>query len=238
MSRFVVIGAGGLGGPVLYALAAAGGELVFVDDDRVALSNLQRQIQFTTADVGRPKVEVMADELVRRGVARQRITARQERLTAANAARVFAGAQVVVDGSDNLPTKFAINDAAMTAGVPFVIAGVLRYTGQVLSVVPGRSGCYRCFFEGPPADDDGADSCAQAGVLGAAVAVIAGHAAQHALALAAGDFSRAGTLYTFADLAASALPRQVRFQPRPGCTACASLSSQSVVQSVVVEAPQ
>ncbi len=222
MSQFVVIGAGGLGGPLLYALAAAGAErVVIVDDDAVELSNLQRQVQFRTADVGRPKVEVMADELVRRGYPAARIDAVRSRLTADTAPSLLAGADVVLDGSDNFPTKFAINDACCALGVPFVIAGVLRYQGQVLAVAPGASGCYRCVFEAPPPDDDGADSCATAGVLGATVAVVAGHQARAALALAAGDTSVAGTLLVFDDIATAAIPRAVQFRPRPDCAACA-----------------
>jgi adenylyltransferase/sulfurtransferase len=150
-ARVAVVGAGGLGGPALYALAAAGvGELVVWDDDVVDLSNLQRQVQFTTADVGRAKVTAVADELVRRGYPRTRVVTRRARFDAGAAAELCAGATVVIDGSDNFATKFAVNDACVGAGVPFAIGAVLRYAGQVLGVVPGRSGCYRCLFEAPP----------------------------------------------------------------------------------------
>ncbi len=223
MSRFTLIGAGGLGGPIAYALAAAGADgLTLIDDDEVDLSNLQRQVQFTTPDVGRPKVDALADELVRRGYPRERIRAIAARFTLDGAPALLHDPAVVIDGSDNFPTKFAVNDASVAAGVPFVIGGVLRYSGQVLGGVPGETGCYRCVFETPPPDDGGADSCAFAGVLGASVAVIAGHVARVALALAGGDLSAAGQLLVFDDLAASATPRLVRFRRRPGCHACDS----------------
>ena len=235
MSRFVIIGAGGLGGPIAYALAARDARRITVyDDDRVELSNLQRQVQFTTADLGVAKAAALATELVRRGYPRDRVHGVDRRFTPEAAAELIADADVVIDGSDNFPTKFAINDACVAAGVPFVIGGVLRYSGQVLAVVPGRSGCYRCVFEAPPADDDGADSCANAGVLGATVAVIAGHAARAAFALAAGDHSVAGELAVFDDIAAGGAPRRVRFRQRAGCTACRAAAA---TPAAGVEAP-
>lgn len=225
-SHFAVIGAGGLGGPILYALAAAGaGRLTVVDDDVVELSNLQRQIQFTTADLGRAKVDAMADELARRGYPRDRVRTVRARFTADTAADALAGATVAIDGSDNLATKFAVNDAACAGGVPVVIGGVLRYTGQALAAVPGATGCYRCLFEAPPADDDAdadAATCANAGVLGAAVAVVAGQCAELALELAAGDARRASAIYVFEDLARGAEPRRIEFRRRADCAACSS----------------
>ena len=232
MSRIVVIGAGGLGGPIAYALAGAGVEsIVIVDDDVVELSNLQRQVQFTTADIGRRKADALAAELVRRGAAADRIEAVHARFDAGTAASLLRGASVVVDGSDNFATKFAVNDACVAAGVPFVVASVLRYTGQIVAVVPGATGCYRCLFEAPPPDDD-SDNCSFAGVLGASVAVIAGHVARLALALAAGDISAAGELIVFDDLAASALARRVNFRRRPGCLACDSRVRAAAVEAL------
>jgi len=234
MSRFAIIGAGGLGGPIAYALAAAGAERITVcDDDTVELSNLQRQIQFTTRDLGAAKAQTLADELVRRGYARDRIRVINERFTPESAPAVLRGATVAIDGSDNFLTKFAVNDACCAAGMAFVIGGVLRYSGQVLAAIPGTTGCYRCVFEAPPPDDS-ADSCATAGVLGATVAVIAGHSARAALSLAAGDSTPAGRLLVFDDIAASAEPRPVQFRPRAGCTACTSPSTVAVTP---LEAP-
>lgn len=214
-ARFAIIGAGGLGGPVAYALAAAGAEsLTLCDPDRVELSNLQRQVQYSTADIGRLKVEALAGELLRRGYPRTRIRIVAARFDADTADQVLDGAGVVIDGTDDLVTKFATNDAACALGVGAVIGGVLRYSGQVLAFLPGENGCYRCLFETPPEQD--AHSCAEAGVLGAAVAVIGGVMARAALALP----RSAGQLLVFDDLTRSPAPRRVRYNPRPGCSAC------------------
>ncbi|HYU14794.1 MAG TPA: ThiF family adenylyltransferase, partial [Candidatus Acidoferrum sp.] len=159
-TSFALIGAGGLGGPVAYALAAAGaGRIVVCDDDRVELSNLQRQIQFTTADIGRRKVDALAGELVRRGYPAARIRALAVRFAADTAAEVLDGVDVLVEGSDDPATKFAANDEAMARALPFAVGGVERYGGQVLTALPGRTGCYRCLFEAPP-EPDAAPSCA------------------------------------------------------------------------------
>jgi molybdopterin-synthase adenylyltransferase len=223
---FAVVGAGGLGGPVAYALAAAGaGRLVLVDHDRVELSNLQRQVQFTTADIGRDKAAALAGELVRRGYPADRLRPLALRFTRSSAASVLDGVDVLVEGSDDPDTKFAANDEAVSRALPFAVGGVERYGGQVLAAVPGRSGCYRCLFEEPPAPDQ-APSCADAGVLGAAVAVIGGLLARAALDLASGED---GQLLVVDDVARST-PRRVRYNPRVGCPACGSMSRRSAAQ--------
>ena len=216
-SSVTLVGAGGLGGPIAYALAAAGaGAITVCDPDRVELSNLQRQVQFTTADLGRLKVEALAGELARRGY--DRVRALPIAFDAGTAAELLAGADVVVDGSDSPETKFAVNDRALAAGTPAVIASALRYGGNVFAGAPGAA-CYRCLFEEPPSD---APSCADAGVLGAAVAVVGGAAARAAVALAAGDRTGAGTITVWDDVRTSAPPRRVAFRARPGCPACAA----------------
>jgi len=215
---FALVGAGGLGGPVAYALAAAGARrLVVCDHDRVDLSNLQRQIQFTTADVGRAKVEALSDELVRRGYPAARLRPLALRFTRETAGDLLDGVDVLIEGSDDPETKFAANDEAMARALPFAVGGVERYGGHVVSAVPGASGCYRCLFEEPP---DHAPSCADAGVLGAAVAAIGGLLARAALALAAG--ATGGELVVVDDVGARSTPRRVRYNPRLGCPACAS----------------
>jgi len=228
---FAIIGAGGLGGPIAYCLAAAdAGRLIVCDDDVVQISNLQRQVQFCTADIGRKKVDALADELARRGYPASHLRVVDDRFTVENAAAVIADADVLIDASDNFTTKFAVNDVAVAAGLPCVIAAVLRYGGQVLPFRPGETGCYRCLFEAPP-DGHEVRSCADAGVLGAAVAVIGGLAARAALALAEPSTRRSaeddtpacGELYVCDDLREPMEPRRVRFHPRAGCTACATL---------------
>jgi molybdopterin-synthase adenylyltransferase len=215
---FLVVGAGGLGGPLCYAAAAAGAGLVVVDPDVVELSNLQRQIQFTTADLGRPKVDALGDELLRRGHLRDRYRGIRGRFDAGSAASLLAelgpGPRVLVEGSDDLPTKFAASDAAVAHRVLAVIGGVLRDRGQVLGFAPGEA-CYRCLFEAPP---DQAPTCADAGVLGAAVAVIAGAMARAALALAAGR--PGGGLAVWDAISRQTGPRQVRYNRRHDCPAC------------------
>ncbi|HUH01087.1 MAG TPA: ThiF family adenylyltransferase [Kofleriaceae bacterium] len=233
-TRFGIIGLGGLGGPVAYALAAAGaGRLLLCDHDLVELSNLQRQVQFSTADVGTPKVFALAEELVRRGYPRDRLDLVDERFENNGAASILAAVDVVIDGTDNFPTKFLINDRCVAAGRPFVIGAVLRYGGQVIAVRPPQTACYRCLFEGPPTGDDPM-SCADAGVLGAAVATIAGFTARAALALARGDDAQAGVLHVYDDLRRSLEPRRVRFHARPDCLACAGQQTSPIV--VVEEA--
>jgi molybdopterin/thiamine biosynthesis adenylyltransferase len=220
-TTFAVIGAGGLGGPVAYALAAAGARaLTLCDPDVVDLGNLQRQVQFTGEDIGRPKVEALADELVRRGSARAGLRPLRLRFAADTADRVLDGVDVVIEGTDDPVCKFAVNDAAVARGLRFAIGGVERHGGQVFAGRPGAA-CYRCLFEGPPADSDPAPTCADAGVLGAAVAVIGGLLARTALDLAAGGGDgAAGELLVVDDTADRSPPRRVRYNPRRGCPAC------------------
>jgi len=224
-SRFLLIGAGGLGGPVAYAMAAASaGRLVLVDPDLVELSNLQRQVQYATRDLGRTKVAALADELVRRGYPASRLELHAERLTDANAGRLLNDVDVAVEGSDDPATKFALNDHACRLGVRFAIGGVERWQGHVLAVTPGQSGCYRCLFEAPPAPDQ-APSCAALGVVGAAVAVIGGLLAQEALSLAqqaSPGPGPSGQLLVVEDVASQQPARRVRYNPRIGCPACPS----------------
>jgi adenylyltransferase/sulfurtransferase len=215
-TSFAVIGAGGLGGPVALALAAAGaGRLVLCDHDVVELGNLQRQIQFTARDLGRRKVDALAGELVRRGFPAARIDAVPARFEPA----LLDGVDVVVEGTDDPPTKFAVNDAAVARGLPFAIGAVERYSGQVLAALPGRTACYRCLFEDPPAADQ-APTCADAGVLGAAVGAVGGLLAGAALLLATGDATSAGELWVLDDLTSRLPPRRVRYNRRRDCTAC------------------
>lgn len=229
-ARIAVIGTGGLGGPVAYALAHAGARLLICDDDIVDLSNLQRQVQYSTRDIGRLKVEALADELVRRGHSRGDVQIVSKRFDADSAPRLMQDVDVIVDGSDNFATKFEVNDQAMAVGTPFVIGSVARYSGQIMAIAPGshhptasRGGCYRCLFEEPPAAGD-AETCADAGVLGAAVAVIGGLMARAALALARGDDPLGGALWVIDDLRAPAV-REVRFSPRSTCAACGDSQS-------------
>ena len=209
-ARVAVIGAGGLGGPIAIALADAGVRVRVVDFDRVELSNLQRQIQFTTDDVGRSKAAVLAAR-----VGGEASDARFEALHA-------DGCDAIVDGTDSPETKFAVTDAAIARGLPYVIAGALRYGGNVFRGAPGAA-CYRCLFEGPSGED--APTCADAGILGPVCACIGGLAARDLLALVAGDTRDAGTILVVDDLRRGLAPRRVSFRPRAGCVCAARASA-------------
>lgn len=164
-ARVLVIGAGGLGCPVLQYLAAAGvGRLGVMDFDRVDASNLQRQILFTEADVGRPKAEVAAQRL--RAMNRHiEVVEIPERLTAANALGLFAGYDLIVDGSDNFTTRYLVNDACVMTNRPLVYGAIYTFQGQV-SVFNFNGGpTYRCLFPEPP-DPGDAPNCSEIGVVG------------------------------------------------------------------------
>jgi len=213
ITRATIVGAGGLGGPIALALGAAGIELVIVDHDLVELSNLHRQIHFTAADLGKPKAEVLAAAIVARGGRARGVVARwRPEDTDAHT----QDADLVVDGSDDPPTKFAVADWAVDNGRRYVIAAALRYGGNVMAGAPGVA-CYRCLFE-EPAD---VPSCAEAGVLGPVVGAIGGAAAVIALGLVRGDRTFAGALLAFDDLRFVSEPRVVRFRPRRDCPTCA-----------------
>jgi adenylyltransferase/sulfurtransferase len=171
-ARVLVVGAGGLGSAVLPSLAGAGvGELVVVDHDRVEASNLPRQPLFGIADVGRPKAEAAAARIAAYNP-EVRVTAVARRFDAALAAELVPGADAVVDCTDNFATKFLVNDAAMRAGIPAVLASVYQYEGQLQVVRADRGGsCLRCQW--PEATRDGlVGNCEQAGVLGPVPALL------------------------------------------------------------------
>jgi adenylyltransferase/sulfurtransferase len=209
--KATIVGAGGLGGPLAFGLGAAGLELTIVDPDVIELSNLHRQIQFGAADVGKPKAPLLAEAVAARGGIAKGYRARWTTDDADD-----LGGDLIVDGSDDPATKFAVADWAVATGRPYVIAAALRFGGNALAGAPG-SACYRCLFE-EPVD---AATCAAAGVLGPVVGAIGGLAAALAIGLARGDRAQAGSIFVFDDLRKSRDPRIVRFAPRVGCTSCA-----------------
>ena len=212
MTRATIVGAGGLGGPLALSLGAAGFELTIVDPDVVEVANLHRQIQFTSGDVEKPKAPVLAEVVVARGGAARGY---QMRWTADDADDISGESDLIVDGSDDPDTKFAVADWAVARGKPYVIAAALRYGGNVFVGASG-SACYRCLFEEPVP----AATCAAAGVLGPVVGVIGGLASALAIGLGNGDRERAGSIFVFDDLRQSQEPRIVRFGQRRGCPAC------------------
>ncbi len=180
-AHVAVVGAGGIGSPAIQYLAAAGvGRLTVIDDDRVDLSNLQRQTLFGTADVGRVKAEATATAVAALNPD-VTLSAVVERLTPANAAALLGSADVVLDGCDNFATRLAVADAAFAARIPLVSAAVGQFEGQ-LGVFRGWEAdkpCYRCFVGAAPDRDAG--SCAEDGVIGAMTGVVGSLAALEVL---------------------------------------------------------
>jgi len=214
MTRVLVVGAGGLGGPIAMALASSGVATRICDSDSVELSNLQRQIQFTIDDLGKAKASALAERVRDRG--HEAVESANRPFESATAASLLHGVDLVIDGSDSFATKFEVNDQAARRAIPAVIASAIGTGGQVVAVAPG-GGCYRCFFEEPPERETG--SCANAGIVGATCAVIAGEAVRAASALLAGE--SVDPLVVYDDVTGAAEPRRIQFEPRPGCTACA-----------------
>jgi molybdopterin-synthase adenylyltransferase len=220
-SRVLVVGAGGLGSPLLQYLAAGGvGTLGVIDDDVVDLSNLQRQVIHTTADIGRPKVASAAAAIAALNP-EIKVEIRAERLSAANAAALVAGYDLVADGSDNFATRYLLNDACYLAGKTLVSAALLRFDAQ-LSVFKAHFGpphpCYRCLFPDAPPEDL-VPRCEQAGILGALAGSVGALQATEVLKeiIGIGD-SLSGRLLIYDGLAAEF--RTIRFARDPACRLC------------------
>jgi len=216
----LLIGVGGLGGPAALVLAAAGvGCLTLVDEDAVETSNLNRQPLFGEADLGRRKAEAAASRLARLHPA-VKVVAHDARFGPDNAAALVQGCDVVVDASDNFATRFLANDSALAARRPLVHGGVLRYSAQFLTVMPGKTGCLRCLFEAPPSEGT-VPTCAQAGVLGALAGFAGALMGAEALRLLAGERGAyAGRLVAFDGR--SGRTRLVPLRIRSGCPACSA----------------
>jgi len=226
-ARILLVGAGGLGSPAALYLAAAGvGTLGLVDFDVVDHSNLHRQILHGTPDVGRSKLESAVDRL--RGVnPNVRVVPHELRLTAANAMEVLSGYDLVVDGSDNFPTRYLVNDACVFLGKPLVYGAIHRFEGQV-SVFDGRTGpCYRCLFREPPPPGL-VPSCAEAGVLGVLPGIIGSLQAMEAVKLVLGvGETLAGRLLLFDGLAMGW--RELRLRKDPECPVCGEDPTQTAL---------
>jgi len=170
-AKVLIIGAGGLGAPAALYLAAAGvGTIGIVDADEVDLSNLQRQVIHTTPDVGKAKV-LSAQETMQ--AINPDVTVNTHRLfvNAENIMELIAGYDFIIDGTDNFPAKFLINDACVLSKKPFSHAGIIRFKGQLMTYVPGAGPCYRCVFREPP-PPEAVPTCRQAGVIGAIGGII------------------------------------------------------------------
>ena len=219
-ARVLIVGAGGLGSPAALYLAAAGiGTLGLVDDDAVSLSNLQRQILFRTADIGRPKVEAGAEALkaLNPGV---QIETHKMRVTAANVMTLLADYDVIADGSDNFPTRFLLNDACFFAKKPLVSAAVTEFEGQLATYKGHEPGCpcYRCLFPAPPPSGT-VLNCSETGVLGAAAGVMGALQGLEVLKEVAGlGTGLSGKILTYKALTAEF--RTARLPKDPACPLC------------------
>ncbi|HGY09865.1 MAG TPA: molybdopterin-synthase adenylyltransferase MoeB [Oceanithermus profundus] len=214
----LVVGAGGLGSPLLMYLAAAGvGRIGIVEDDVVDLSNLQRQVLYGTADVGRPKAEAAAERLAALNP-HVRVEAHPHRLTSENALELFGSYDVIVDASDNFPTRYLVNDAAVLTDKPLVYGAIHRFDGQV-SVFHHQGGpCYRCLFPKPPKPGS-VPSCAQAGVFGVLPGVVGSLMATEVLKLLLGiGRPLSGRLLLYDGLEAEF--RELKVARDPACPVC------------------
>lgn len=225
-ARVLVVGVGGLGCPVAMALARAGvGTIGLADDDVVDETNLHRQILFRDEDVGRPKTEAARDALARLAPA-VRVEVHATRLLPVNATLLAGRYDVVVEGSDNFATKFLASDACRLAERPVVHGAAVRWHGTALAVGPRGAPCYRCLFEDVPRED--APNCAEAGVVGPVVGVVAAAQADLALSILSGEDVE-GTLFTFDGRALSA--RRRRIARRASCALCGEARSIQDIQA-------
>jgi molybdopterin/thiamine biosynthesis adenylyltransferase len=221
-AQVVLVGAGGIGSPAIQYLAAAGiGRLTVIDDDRVSLDNLQRQTLFGTADIGRLKVDSAAEAAARLNPD-VRFTGIAERLIATNAAGLLAGADLVLDGSDNFATRLIVSDHCTAARIPLVSAAVGQFQAQVGTFTGWlpHCPCYRCYV-GDAFDAEDCDNCSELGVLGAMVGLAGSFAALEAVRSITGfGEPAAGKLHVFDGLSPGM--RTLRIVKDPGCRACGS----------------
>lgn len=216
--KVLIVGAGGLGSPAALYLAAAGvGTIGIADADRVELSNLQRQVIHFTKDIGRRKVESAAEKMraINPDVV---VKTYHEYIKADNVSQIIAGYDFVIDGTDNFATKFLINDACVMAGKPFSHGGILRFHGQTMTILPGKSACYRCVFPAAPPRGS-VPTCSQAGVLGAVAGILGAIQVAESLKFMMGI----GTLLTDALLvfdAKTMIFRRVDIRHNENCALC------------------
>ncbi len=217
-SKVLIIGAGGLGSTAGLYLAAAGvGTIGIVDSDKVDLTNLQRQIIHHTSDVGTEKTK-SAENTIRAINPDVTVQTYQTKVDAKNISHIIRKYDFIIDCTDNFPAKFLINDACYFEKIPFSHAGILRFTGQLITVLPGESTCYRCIFNAPP-PANAVPSCSQAGVLGVLAGTIGSLQATEAIKYLLG----LGKLLTGKLLTYDALEmnfRSIKLDRNPDCPLC------------------
>ncbi|MFW6146076.1 MAG: HesA/MoeB/ThiF family protein [Planctomycetota bacterium] len=220
-ARVVIVGAGGLGSAAAESLARAGvGRLRLIDDDRVAWDNLHRQHLYTEADAaaGRPKVVAAAENLAAIN-SDVRVETVEARVDGANVADLLDGADLVLDGTDNWAARFLLNDACVRESRPWIYAGVVGGEAVTMTVVPGRTPCLRCLYDGPPPPCT-EPTCRAVGVLGPAVQVIAGLQAFEAIKLLTGHLDALRLALLRVDLWANDLRRLDLSAPADDCPCC------------------
>lgn len=223
-ARVLIVGAGGLGSPAASYLAAAGvGVLTLVDQDTVDLTNLHRQLLYTTPDVGRAKLDVARERLAALNPAVQ-VHTHDGRLTAHNAHALVAGHHVVLDATDNFPTRYALNDACLAHGVPFVYGSVARFEGQVSVFAAPDGPCYRCLFPDMPAPG-AVPTCAEEGVLGVVPGVFGLLQATEVIKLLTGVGTPLVGHLLLLDLLGHDLQR-IAIARRADCPACGTAASR------------
>ena len=226
-AKVLLVGAGGLGAPTALYLAAAGvGEIGVVDFDEIDLSNLQRQVLYTTADLGRPKLDAARDRLqaLNPGV---RVVPVPGRLTSENALDVLRPYDVVVDGTDNFPTRYLVNDACVLLGKPNVYGSIYRFEGQASVFDASRGPCYRCLYPEPPPPDL-VPSCAEAGVLGVLPGLIGMIQATETVKILLGTGEPlVGRLLLYDALAMRF--RELKIRKNPTCVLCSPTATQKTL---------
>ena len=217
-AKVLMIGAGGLGAPLGLYLAAAGvGRLGIVDFDVVDVTNLQRQVTFTTSDVGRPKLDAAKDRLAGLNPKIQ-IDTYTTRLTSQNALDLFKDYDIIVDGTDNFPTRFLVNDACVLLNKPNVYGSIFRFEGQATVFNYPGGPCYRCLYPEPPPPGL-VPSCAEGGVLGVLPGIVGSIQAMETIKLIIGKGeSLVGRLLLFDALAMNF--RELRLRKNPHCAVC------------------
>ena len=219
-AHVLVIGAGGIGCPAIQYLAGAGvGRITIVDDDIVSLSNLQRQVLYGTGDVGKPKVAVAAEQVMRINPD-VRVTALQQRIGRDTDVALLGGVDVILDGSDNFTTRLIVNDLSVAARVPLVSAAIGQFHGQIGTFAGWQADkpCYRCFV-GDAHDPDDCDTCADLGVLGAMVGLMGSFAAMEAIRVITGfGEDQAGKLHLIDGLMPTM--RTIKLPKDPACSTC------------------
>jgi len=232
-AKVFIIGAGGLGCPVGYFLTAAGvGRIAMIDDDIVELSNLQRQIAHSTKTLGMPKVD-SAKATFNALNPDVDIVAIKGRITKDNIFDLIKDYDIIVDGSDNFPTRYLVNDACVMVKKPLVSGAILRFEGQATTIIPGVGHCYRCLFEEMPPPGL-VPSCQEAGVLGVLPGIIGGLQAMEVLKIILGKGDTlAGSLLIFDALKTTF--RKVRVPKNPACAVCGENPTITELQDYEME---